>query len=105
MNRAERRRKGIKGKEPVLNIKAADIANIKEKAALEAMDIAFVMMMSIPIMVLRDKYGFGKKRLDAFSDYVLDLYDSFNKGYITLDDLRETLKEEVNIEFKIIKNP
>lgn len=100
MNRAERRRRGIKNKEPVLNVKASDISKIKENAVNQAADTAFVMMITIPLMVLRDKYNFGKKRLEAFSDYVLELYDSFDKGYITFDDLKKTLKEEVGVEFK-----
>lgn len=100
MNRAERRRRGIKNKEPVLNVKVSDISKIKENAVNQAADTAFVMMITIPLMVLRDKYGFGKKRLEVFSDYVLDLYESFDKGYITFDDLKETLKEEAGIEFK-----
>lgn len=100
MNRAERRRLGIKNKEPVINLKAGDISKIKENAANQAIDTAFVMMMAIPLMVLRDKYNFGKKRLETFSDYVLDLYDSFDKGYITFDDLKGILKDEVGIEFE-----
>ena len=100
MNRAERRKQGIKGKSPVLNIKAEDINKIKQNAVKQAADTAFIMMLSIPLMVLRDKYGYGKKRLEVFSDYVLDLYDCFDKGYVTFDDLINILKEEVGIEIK-----
>ena len=63
MNRAERRRQAkmqSKG-EKTINIKAYDIESIKQSATRQAANKAFVMMLSIPLMVLRDKYGFGKK--------------------------------------------
>jgi Ca2+-binding EF-hand superfamily protein len=104
MNRAERRRRGIKGKEPIINLKSSNISKIKADATTQAVDTAFIMMLSIPLMVLRDKYGFGKKRLEKFSDYALELYDSFDKGYVSLDDLIEVLKEEVGVEVKFGKS-
>ncbi len=48
-------------------------------------------------MVLHDKFGFGPVRCERFTDAVLDLYDSFEKGYVTLDDIHGTLKEECGI--------
>lgn len=102
MNRAERRKKKIKQAEVVYNIKASDLHAIREateKAALEkAADLAIPLMLGLPIMVLRDKYGFGKKRCQEFADFVLELYDSFDKGYIELEDCINTLKEEVELE-------
>jgi hypothetical protein len=32
------------------------------------------------------------------------LYDSFDKGYVSLDDLIEVLKEEVGVEVKFGKS-
>lgn len=102
MNRAERRRlqkQGIKVKpEPVINIKSSDVQKMKKEATQDAIDSAFLLMLGIPILVLRDKWGFGKIRLERFTDEILELYDSFNQGYLTLDDIHDVLFEEVGIK-------
>lgn len=50
------------------------------------------------LTVLHDKHGFGTKRLERVLDQVNDLLDSFNKGYISIDDLNNTLYEETGIK-------
>ena len=103
MNRAERRRnEKAKTKNPVYNIKSSDISRIKDDAVSEAVRQSTILMLSIPVMVLRDKYGFGSKRLDAFMEYTIDLFDSFVKEYITLEDLINTVKEETGVD--IVQN-
>lgn len=109
MNREERRRKGIKGKEPVINIKVSDIEKMKADAVREASNLAFKLMLSIPVMVLHDNYGKlnrlnvdGKTREERFAEMVLDLYNSFEKGDVTLDDLMQCLKDETGMTFEKI---
>ena len=107
MNRAERRRRQKQGlpivKEPVLNMKVSDIQQIKAQAT----NTAFFLMLAIPVMVIHDKYPQlmrrevnGKPRAERFADLCLDLYDSFNKGYVTLDDLSQCLWEEAGIKIE-----
>lgn len=98
MNRAERRRLKNKKPEPVFNLKSSDVQNIKSKATTDAIDTAFILMLGLPVLVLRDKWGFGKVRSERFIDQVLDLYDSFDKGYLTLDDIHNTLWEEAGVK-------
>lgn len=111
MNRAERRRLEKEGKnvpaEPVINMKSSDVHKIKADATKSAADIAFFLMLAIPVMVLHDKYSLlmkrtvdGKSREERFADLCLDLYDSFEKGYVTLDDLHECLWEEAGIKLE-----
>ena len=111
MNRAERRRRQKQGlpavKEPVLNVKASDIQQIKEDATHTAADIAFFLMLAIPVMVIHDKYPQimrkvvdGKSREERFTDLCIDLYESFNQGYVSLDDLAECLWEEAGIKLE-----
>lgn len=111
MNRAERRRRQKQGlpivKEPVLNMKVSDIQQIKTQATNTAADTAFFLMLAIPVMVIHDKYPQlmrrevdGKTRAERFADLCLDLYDSFNKGYVTLDDLSQCLWEEAGIKLE-----
>lgn len=81
----------------MVNIKAADVQKIKQDASKEAADKAFLLMLGLPVMVLHDKFGFGPVRCERFTDAVLELYDSFEKGYVSLEDIHLTLKEETGI--------
>lgn len=83
------------------NLTWNQIEDIKRKATSEAMDFAFKQMMLLPLMVLRDKYGYGAKRLEEFIDNVADMLDSYNRGYLDLDDIEKTLEDETGI--KVIK--
>lgn len=101
MNRAERRRAAKKGlpapKEAVVNVKASDLDKIKLDASKDAAEKAFLLMLALPVMILHDKFGFGAVRCERFTDAVLDLYDSFEKGLVSLEDITNTLKEESGI--------
>ena len=52
----------------------------------------------ITLTVLHDKFGYGKKRLQRFIDEYQDVLDSYNKGYVNVDDLKSVLREECGIE-------
>lgn len=97
MNRKERRTKGIKNSEPVINIKVSDIEKIKDEASKNAIDTAFTLMLGMPLLVMRDKYGFGKVRLERYIEQIFEIYDSFNKDYITLEDMHKVLYDEVGV--------
>lgn len=79
-------------------MRASDVLQIKKNAAKEAADTAFLLMLSIPMMVLHDKWGFGKIRCERFMEQALDLYDSFEKDYVTLDDLKQCLWDEAGVK-------
>lgn len=97
MNRAERRRLQRSDRDGVINIKQSDIQKIKQDATDKAVRQAFTMMMHVPLIVLRDKYGFGAKRLDAFMNYMLDSFDSIERQYVNFEDLKQALEEETGI--------
>ncbi len=92
------KKKKEKKKVATYNLTWEQIEDIKLKATSEAMDFAFRQMMLLPLMVLRDKYGYGAQRLEQFIDDVADMLDSYNKGYLDLDDIEQILKEETGIE-------
>ena len=92
------KKKKEKKKVATYNLTWKQIEDIKLKATSEAMDFAFKQMMLLPLMVLRDKYGYGAKRLEDFIDNVADMLDSYNKGDLDLDDIEQTLKAEPGIE-------
>ena len=55
----------------------------------------------LTLMVLRDEFGFGNKRAERFMDKYKDLLDSYEKGYINVEDIRATLEEELKIKIKL----
>ena len=64
-----------------------------EKAKRQAQDIAITSAWAIFFSVLRDKEGYGYKRLRRVWDEVNYLSDSIDKGYVKLDDLVNELAE------------
>ena len=107
MNRAERRRLGVKNKETVINVKRADIEQIKKDARDEALEIAFKLMLAIPVKVLSENYSKitklnvdGKSREERFSDLCLKLWDDFNKNKVSINDLQDILTDKCGIQFK-----
>ena len=107
MNRAERRKLGVKNKEAVINIKRADIEQIKKDARDEALEIAFKLMLAIPVKVLSENYSKitklnvdGKSREERFADLCLDLWHDFNADKVSLTDLEKSLNDLTGIEIK-----
>ena len=105
MNRAERRRQGIKESVKTYTLNEEQIKQIKADAVKEAIDTAFILMLGLPVMIIHDKYPQlmkrevdGKCREERFTDLLLDLYDSFDKGYLTLDDILNCITEECGID-------
>ena len=87
MNRAERRKNKLK-KEAIYNLNQSQIDNLKENATSEAIKFASYQFMYLSLMILRDKYGFGKKRLGDFVliqfHYILHLYHSNQQCILSL---------------------
>ena len=83
-----------KEKTPTYNFTWEQIQQIKKDAAKEAVGEVIELTLGIPAMVLKDKYGFGKKRLPEALDHMVDLYESYERGYLTLQDIRKALWEE-----------
>lgn len=105
MNRSERRRAGKKDKVATYTLTQEQINRIKQEASKEAIDTAFTLMLALPLEVLKDKYWVksAKRRLPKFLDNVLSLYDSWNKGELTIEELREDLWEYGGIKLEAPK--
>ena len=99
LSRAERRRleRNAKKSQAVYTLTAAQIEKIKKDATMEATKKAFIMMMGFPLLTLRDKFGFGKERLNRFMDKMLDLYEAYEMDYVDLDDLNDTIMKETGV--------
>ena len=99
LSREERRRleRDVKKSQAVYTLTAAQIEKIKKDATMEATKKAFLMMMGFPLLTLRDKFGFGKARLNRFMSHMLDMYEAYEMDYVDLDDLNNTILEETGV--------
>lgn len=105
MNREERRKNGNKDKPKTYTLTDEQLKAIVDDAIDEASNKAFGMMLGLPLIVLRDTFGFGKERLTRFMDGLLYQYDSFDKDYIALEDLTKTIEEETGYKVTWNKKP
>lgn len=106
MNRAERRANGIKGKAPTYNLSADSLKALKEEYRRENFEDAFICMLALPTIVIRDKFGElmrKEAREEKFVNLVLKQFELFQQGYFTLEDLKQCLYEETGIKFENLK--
>ena len=74
----------------------ADVQRAKQKGREEAIKLAW----SILFTVLRDKEGYDLEGLQRVWKEVDDLSDSIAKGYCTVTDLRDVLKQEIGADIE-----
>lgn len=101
MNRQERRRLGVKKKDPMVSIKQSDINAMKEDATTKGCKLAFNLMLAIPAMVIHDKFGRLMKkdgRVEKFVDLCIEEYKCYEEGYVRLDEMAKILKDEAGVE-------
>lgn len=94
MNRAERRRYMKKG------ISAEDIAELYNKGMSKGIDVTTSALFSSLALVLRDKWGWGHVRVMRLLRQIDEQYDAINKGYLSIDDVQQTVFEELKIDLR-----
>lgn len=99
MSRAERRRleRDSSKSQKTYTLTQAQLDQKLKAVEMEATKKAFLMMMGFPLLTLRDKFGFGKERLNRFMDKMVDLYEAYELDYIDLADLDRTIMEETGV--------
>ena len=107
MNRAERRRKEkeAQGKKKTYTLTVEQIEQIKKEALEEARHQAMVLLLGIPVLVLREQYGWGeKKRLPEFAEHVTDYYQEFAEGKWTVEEYAQMVFDYTGIGFFLEKD-
>ena len=64
-------------------------------------NMTFDTMLAMSLMVLRDGFDFGKKRLERFKDRFAQKVTSLADDYCTWLDIVDVLKEENGIDLEI----
>ena len=106
MNRAERRRLGVKQSDPVRYMKDSEIEAIRQQALKEGCQQALFLMLAIPVMVIHDKYGILNRKVgreERFADEVIKLYQLYEQGYVDIKDLEQCLWEEAGLRIEDLK--
>lgn len=75
----------------------AMIQQAKRTAANQATDQVFKLMLALPVYVLHDKWGFGKVRCERFVEQLLELYEAYQRDYVTIEDLMQVLADEAGV--------
>ena len=83
MTRQERRRLERKG------LDGAELSRI--------MDYVVKQYSAVLALCLHDKLGFGMVRAQRFMREVDRVFESINEGYLSLDDVIETVEKELGI--------
>ena len=103
MNRAElRRTKRNKGKKRFMT--EEEISKMKSDAVDEAFDKVFGCLFTLPLIALKEEYGFGKKRLQVINDKMTDMLKEIEKDELDLNSLVKVMEEKYGIAFKYEEN-
>jgi hypothetical protein len=97
MNRAERRRAGKTEKAKTYVVTEAQLEKIKNEARAEG----FMLSLSIPALVLHDKFGFGEERLNRFIGPCISWMDDIQNGEVTIKEILEVSEKLINGKFTV----
>lgn len=97
MNRKQRRNAKKKGVSDAA-ILAQDRKDTKERVGKEATAYAVRGLSAAFIIVLHDKFGFGKQRMARVTQEVNSMFDSIIAGNISLEDVEQAVLDELGID-------
>ncbi len=95
MNRADRRKSGVKEKPKTYTMTDAQLAQVRKDAQAEW----FLMQLAIPALVLHDKFGFGENRLNDFINPCLTWMQCVHDGEATMEEIVAECEKLANIKF------
>lgn len=74
----------------------------KHKRELEQVyQSALVVAMHASCLYLRDKQGYGKKRLGDFVEGFAEIVQDISDGYLDFEDIINTIEEETGIKIQV----
>lgn len=79
---------------------------ITERVKNEALESAFIYMLAIPAMLIKDNFSQfiklededGRSRVERFVDKCIFQYECIQSDHVTLEDMIDYLKEEAGID-------
>lgn len=99
MNRKQKRQKEKQiSKEKLFT--ATEVKQIQIDAHQKAIMGITRELFNIMLYQLNSTYGFGYVRSTRLLDSMYDLFDSIDKGYVSLEDIKKFVKDELKIEIR-----
>lgn len=74
------------------------LMELRNKITKQATRDSVIALLGISAYVLHNDFGFGHKRLVKVTDLLLEHLKMFEAGEVTMDDYRNILKEECDID-------
>lgn len=85
-------------------VKPSEMNKVKREVTRDATRQAFILMLCIPSMVIRDHFGKlnrleidGVSREARFVDMCMETYDAIQSEHVTYEDLIDTLNQETGV--------
>lgn len=75
------------------------VQNVMKRVEVPVMARTKVIVLAATTLALHDKFGFGKQRLERFIAETSDLIDSLNRHFISFEDIKTTVYDELGIDF------
>lgn len=82
----------------------AAVKNAKEEGKKEGIRSTIENYSAAILLCLKDKFDFSTDQLVEATGYINDTFDSICQGYLTLDDIAATLKEENDIDIRFVSS-
>lgn len=104
MNRKQRRKNKIPTgvlREAIYTLTKSDIDKIKLQATEQAIEQSLTLLLAMPVKVLKEHYGFSRKKLENFCAFISDEYDSLELSKKSLDECRQMLYEQAGVRFEM----
>ena len=89
-----------KKKNPQITLKQTEFERIRKDYTDNGVNGAFAIFLT----VMRDKWGFGHKRLNRLYNQIIELSEIIGEGYVSVDNLKEILRNEMGINIKGYKD-
>lgn len=64
----------------------------------QLISVSFRAFLLLGAMALRDEFGYGNARMSRWIVKMHDLLDSYKRGYVSIQDLHDTILEETGID-------
>lgn len=81
-----------------------EIRKYEKRGYDKAIDMATLYSSLIPLWVLRNDYGFGAKRLEDFTDKIIELTQDLDAGRLSIMDIKKTIEEETGLIVRLDKD-
>ena len=85
------------------NTTFAQLLKAKETGITKGVTSTVENYSAVVMLCLKDKFGFTSKQLQDAAWHINETFDSINEGYLSLDDIIQTLKEEDDLDVRFIK--